>query len=59
LFWNWDYWIVKLDSLGTIQWQNTIGGSNEDELIQFNKPLMEGIYWVDSRTHISGDKTED
>ncbi len=25
-----DYWIVKLDSAGSIQWQKTLGGSNED-----------------------------
>jgi hypothetical protein len=25
-----DYWIVKTDSLGIIQWQNTIGGSGYD-----------------------------
>ena len=23
------YWVVKLDSLGNIQWQNTIGGNGE------------------------------
>lgn len=26
-----DYWIIKLDSLGNIQWENTIGGYGEDE----------------------------
>jgi hypothetical protein len=25
-----DYWIVKLNSLGTIQWQKSLGGSGED-----------------------------
>ncbi|HRF78021.1 MAG TPA: hypothetical protein PLB46_15685 [Chitinophagales bacterium] len=25
-----DYWIVKLDSLGAIMWENTIGGSEND-----------------------------
>jgi hypothetical protein len=24
---GYDYWIVKVDSQGNIQWQNTIGGS--------------------------------
>lgn len=28
-----DYWVVKLDNLGNIQWQNSIGGSNDDNLI--------------------------
>ena len=27
---NYDAWVVKLDSLGTIQWQYTYGGSNYD-----------------------------
>lgn len=27
-----DYWIVKIDSSGVIQWQNTIGGSGSDFL---------------------------
>lgn len=25
-----DYWILKLDSLGTLKWQKTLGGTNED-----------------------------
>lgn len=25
-----DFWILKIDSLGLVQWQNTIGGSNTD-----------------------------
>lgn len=26
-----DYWLVKIDSLGNIQWENNFGGSNEDK----------------------------
>ena len=26
-----DYWVLKIDSLGTIQWQKTIGGTSTDE----------------------------
>ena len=29
---SYDYWIVKLDSLGNITWENTIGGNNADYL---------------------------
>ncbi len=25
-----DFWVVKLDNVGTIQWQKSLGGSNED-----------------------------
>ncbi|MGU9940269.1 T9SS type A sorting domain-containing protein [Empedobacter brevis] len=28
-----DYWILKLDAIGTIQWQKTIGGLGYDELV--------------------------
>ncbi len=27
---DYDYWIVKLDTLGNIQWQKSLGGSNND-----------------------------
>ena len=27
-----DYWVVKLDATGNIEWQNTIGGSSFDYL---------------------------
>ncbi|KKK98730.1 hypothetical protein LCGC14_2639810, partial [marine sediment metagenome] len=27
-----DYWVVKLDTSGAIQWQNTIGGDTSDYL---------------------------
>ncbi|WP_223606640.1 T9SS type A sorting domain-containing protein [Chryseobacterium sp. OSA05B] len=27
---NSDYWIVKLDASGTLQWQKSLGGSNQD-----------------------------
>lgn len=54
-----DFWIVKLDNAGNIQWQNTIGGSHMD--IPFaayqtaDGGYMTGGY---SRSDISGDKTE-
>ncbi len=54
-----DYWIVKLDSLGTLQWQNTIGGNGKDALLSlqqtFNGEYILGGY---SQSNISGDKTE-
>ena len=36
-----DYWIVKTDSLGIIEWQKTIGGSGQDLLTSI-KQTTEG-----------------
>jgi hypothetical protein len=46
--------------LETIQWQNTIGGSNDDYLTSF-KQTADGGSIIGGRTpsNISGDKTED
>ncbi|MBK7388213.1 MAG: T9SS C-terminal target domain-containing protein [Bacteroidetes bacterium] len=54
-----DYWIVKTDSLGNIQWQNTIGGSNYDELFSIYQ-TVDGGYVMGGRSlsDLSGDKTE-
>jgi hypothetical protein len=54
-----DYWVVKLDSLGTIQWQNTIGGAGYDLLISIQQTNDSGyILGGFSDSNISGDKTE-
>ncbi len=56
---NDDYWIVKVDSLGVIQWQNTIGGSLDDELYSVQQTTDGGyILGGFSESNISGDKTE-
>ncbi|WP_052257196.1 T9SS type B sorting domain-containing protein [Flavobacterium sp. AED] len=54
-----DYWILKIDSLGTIVWQKTIGGDNGD----YAKSIIatsDGNYIIggDSSSTISGEKTE-
>ena len=58
-FGNSDYWIVKVDSLGAIQWQNTIGGSSTDYLYSIQQ-TMDGGYILGgfSQSNISGDKME-
>jgi hypothetical protein len=54
-----DYWIVKTDSLGAIQWQNTVGGSYDDELYYIEQTIDGGyILGGSSSSNISGDKTE-
>ncbi len=54
-----DYWIVKTDSLGIVQWQNTIGGS-ENDIFTSMEQTSDGGYILGgwSRSNISGDKTE-
>lgn len=56
---DYDYWIIKLNSTGSIQWQNTIGGAGVDYLRDL-KQLGDGSYLVSgySNSAISGDKTE-
>jgi len=54
-----DYWVVKIDSLGNIQWQNTIGGDDSDQL-NFIGQTADGGYILigSSSSTLSGDKTE-
>ena len=56
---GYDYWIVKTDALGNIQWQNTIGGSDDDYLSSIQQ-TTDGGYILSgySSSNISGDKTE-
>ncbi len=54
-----DYWVVKFDSLGSIQWQNTITGSLEDYLWSL-EPTIDGGFIVGgySFSDSSYDKSE-
>jgi len=54
-----DYWVVKIDDFGNIQWQNTIGGAGNDELRGIDQ-TTDGGYILGGRSNspISGDKTE-
>jgi hypothetical protein len=56
---DFDYWIVKTDSVGNVQWDNTIGGNLIDQLMSV-KQAQDGGYVLGgfSRSTISGDKTE-
>jgi hypothetical protein len=55
-----DYWIVKIDSIGNIQWQNTIGGWDDDGVSSIDQTVDGGyILGGSSSSDISGDKTED
>jgi hypothetical protein len=55
-----DYWLVKLDTLGNIQWDKTYGGSGTefiDDIVQ----ATDGSYILagSSDSYASGEKTED
>ena len=54
-----DYWILKLDASGTIEWQRTIGGDQQDYLMDA-KQTADGGYILAgySNSGISGEKTE-
>ncbi|MBK6642479.1 MAG: T9SS type A sorting domain-containing protein [Bacteroidetes bacterium] len=54
-----DFWIVKTDAAGSIQWQNTIGGSKNDKLHSIEQTIDGGyILGGYSESDISGNKTE-
>lgn len=55
-----DYWVVKTDDQGQIQWENNFGGNQLERPWQV-LPTDDGGYLVAgySPSNISGDKTED
>ena len=54
-----DYWVVKLDASGNIEWDNNIGGVSEDEQFSIIQTI-DGGYFLGgfSTSPVSGDKTE-
>ncbi len=54
-----DYWVLKLDNVGNIQWQKTIGGNNDDQLRAVLQ-TADGGYLLGgySMSGISGIKSE-
>lgn len=54
-----DYWIIKIDTFGAVQWQKTIGGSSWDNLISIEQTSDKGFFiGGTSQSGVSGDKTE-
>jgi hypothetical protein len=54
-----DYWIIKLNTFGVIEWENTIGGNNKDYLMAIDNTNDGGfVIGGYSRSPISGDKIE-
>ena len=59
-FGNMDYWIVKLDKKGKIEWQKIIGGLYFDELRSIEQTVDRGfILGGYSNSPASGNKTDD
>lgn len=54
-----DYWVVKLDSDGNLEWDRTIGGSSVDRATSI-VALSDGGFAIagDSKSTISGNKSE-
>ncbi len=54
-----DFWIVKIDELGNVQWDKTIGGNDQDRLLAVRQTI-DGGYILSGETNsgMSGDKTE-
>lgn len=53
-----DYWIVKVDTLGSMYWERTYGGSNDDTLTSIYIRCDRGLYLGGHSTSgISGDRT--
>ncbi|MEP6806058.1 MAG: T9SS type A sorting domain-containing protein [Flavobacterium sp.] len=56
---NMDYWIVKLDKQGNIEWQKTYGGQYADVLRSMEQTTDNGYILAGySNSPISGDKTD-
>lgn len=56
---QYDYWIVKTDSAGNLEWENTIGGSDFDYANCVHQTNSnEFVICGRSQSNISGDKNE-
>lgn len=58
LSWHNDYWIVKIDAEGAIEWDKTIGGSESETLVDLQSAAGGGYVLAGNSTSpASGDKT--
>jgi hypothetical protein len=53
-----DYWLIKVDSVGVIEWQQAFGGTNEDYAVEAFAPTPDGGFLLGgySKSGISGNK---
>jgi hypothetical protein len=52
-----DYWIVKLDNLGAVQWQKSLGGTNEDYTNSMQQTIDGGYIIAGASSSNDGDVT--
>ncbi len=52
-----DYWVVKLSGLGAIEWQKTLGGTNNEEAFCIQQVLDGGYIIAGTTTSNDGDIT--
>jgi hypothetical protein len=52
-----DYWVVKLDSIGTIVWQKSLGGSNQDRVFSIQQTSDGGYIVAGECSSNDGDVT--
>ncbi|MEI6489309.1 MAG: T9SS type A sorting domain-containing protein [Bacteroidota bacterium] len=54
---NYDYWVVKINSLGTIQWQKSFGGSSDDFATSIQQTSDGGYIVAGNSNSSDGDVT--
>jgi len=54
---NYDYWILKLDASGDIEWQKTLGGSSEDYATNILQTADGGYLAIGHTKSINGNVT--
>ena len=54
---NWDAWIVKLSSLGTLEWQKAFGGSESESALSIKKTTDGGYIVTGFANSTNGDVT--
>ena len=55
---GWDFWIIKLNSSGTVQWEKTYGGSFTD-IARSIQQTSDGVYIVAGQTNSFGAGSAD
>ena len=52
-----DFWIVKINNLGIIQWQKCLGGTNNESATSIKQTFDDGYIVVGTTNSINGDVT--